>query len=198
MWDERYATDDYVYGTRPNDFLAEVADRLPPGAVLELGAGEGRNGVWLAGRGHAVTMVDLSAVGLTKAQKLAAERGVTIATEVGDLAAYDIAPGAWPAVVMIFLHLPPALRREVFAKVVAGLTPGGVLVLEMYTPAQVALGTGGPRDPSWCATLDTLRAELPELTFEIGRELERDVQEGNLHFGHSAVVQVVARRPALG
>ena len=76
FWERRYAEPAYAYGTEPNGFLVEVAGRMPPGPVLCLAEGEGRNAVWLAGRGHAVTAVDASAAGLAKAEALARARGV--------------------------------------------------------------------------------------------------------------------------
>lgn len=194
MWDERFSAPEYVYGTAPNDFLAQAASSIPGGPVLSIGDGEGRNGVFLAERGHAVTSVDASAVGLAKARRLAAERGVTIDTVEADLAVYAIAPAKYSGIVSVFCHLPRALRQRVHAQVVTGLAPGGVFVLEAYTPAQLALGTGGPKDPEMLPTLDDLRAELTGLTFEHALECERDIQEGVLHSGRSAVVQVVARR----
>jgi SAM-dependent methyltransferase len=196
FWNNRYSTSDFVFGTEPNDFLRSIADRIPPGPVLCLAEGEGRNAVFLATRGHAVTATDLSATGLAKARTLAAQRGVPLATEVGDLTTYAITPGAWGGIVAIFMHLPPELRRDVLARAATGLRPGGVFVMEAYTPAQLAFGTGGPKDPALLPTLAQLRDELPGLEFVIGRELERDVHEGGGHTGRSAVVQVLARRPA--
>ncbi|HRC54687.1 MAG TPA: methyltransferase domain-containing protein, partial [Kofleriaceae bacterium] len=108
--------------------------------MLELCAGEGRNGVWLAARGFAVTSVDGSAVGLAKASALAAERKTSLRTVVSDLAAYDVAAEPWDVIVSIFAHLPPPLRQRVHAAAVQALTPGGIFLLEAYTPAQVARG----------------------------------------------------------
>jgi SAM-dependent methyltransferase len=196
FWDNRYATPEFVFGTEPNDFLRQCADLIPAGPVLCLGEGEGRNAVFLAGRGHAVTAVDQSATGLTKARRLAAERGLTLDTAVADLSDYPIQPGAWAAIVFIFLHLPPELRAQVLARAAAGLQPGGVLVLEAYTPAQLAFGTGGPKDMELLPTLAGLRVELTGLDLVIARECERDVIEGAGHSGRSAVVQVLARRGA--
>ena len=85
MWDERYASEDYAYGTEPNDFLREVAPRLPVGKTLCLGEGEGRNAVFLAGLGHRVTALDGSRVGLEKARRLAADRGVAIVLISSDM-----------------------------------------------------------------------------------------------------------------
>lgn len=195
FWDHRYSTSDFVFGTEPNDFLRSVAAHIPAGPVLCLAEGEGRNAVFLAGRGHAVTAVDQSETGLAKARSLATRRQLTLTTIVANLADYVIAPGTWSGIVAIFMHLPPVLRRRVLAQAAAGLHPGGMLVLECYTPAQLTFGTGGPKDPTLMPTLPDLRQELARLDFVIGQEIEREVHEGTGHTGRSAVVQVLARRP---
>jgi SAM-dependent methyltransferase len=195
FWNNRYAAADFVFGTAPNEFLRAWANAIPAGPVLCLGEGEGRNAAFLAGRGHAVTAVDQSAVGLDKARRLAVDRGVALTTVVADLADYPIAPGAWAGIVSIFLHLPPPLRRRLFAAAAVGLQPGGVLILEAYTPDQVQHRTGGPvTTPELLVSLAQLRVDLAGLGFEIARELEREVIEGTGHTGHAAVVQVLARR----
>jgi SAM-dependent methyltransferase len=196
IWDERYAGERYFYGTAPNDFLVE-RERLIArgGAVLCLGEGEGRNAAFLASRGHRVVALDQSSVGLGKAQRLAEERGLSIATRVADLAEYRIEPGQWDAIVSIWCHLPSALRARVHAETVHGLRPGGVLLLESYTPAQLQFRTGGPSDPDLMPTLAQLREELAGLEFVHAVECEREVAEGDGHRGRSAVVQIAARRP---
>jgi SAM-dependent methyltransferase len=195
FWNQRYDAAGFFYGTEPNDFVKEVAPRLPSGPILCLAEGEGRNAVHLASLGHAVTAVDQSASGLAKARQLAATRHVSIETAVVDLVGFAITPGAWSGIVAIFAHLPPELRRAVFRQVVAGLGPGGLFVLESYRPGQLAFGTGGPKDPAMLMTLAGLRDELAGLEFLIGREVERDVVEGTGHTGRAATVQVLARRP---
>ena len=196
-WDVRYAEPGYAYGTAPNDFLASVAARLPPGRVLCLAEGQGRNAVFLAERGHAAVAVDQSAVGMARARALAAARGVAIETVVADLAAFPIEEGAWDAVVSIFAHVPPEVRRPLHRRVAAGLRPGGALVLEAYTPAQAGRGTGGPPPgaEALMMTAEGLRGELDGLRFEILREVERAVVEGRYHTGTGAVVQVLAFKP---
>ncbi len=195
FWDERYrAAGGYVFGTEPNDFLAANAAAIPPGPVLCLGEGEGRNAVFLARLGHAVTAMDQSAVGLAKAGQLAAARGVRLQTVAADLETYPIEPGAWSGIVAIFVHLPVPLRRRVAAQVVAGLRPGGVFLSEVYSPAQLAFGTGGPKEAALLVPLADFRAELRGLDFDIARECERDVVEGQGHTGRASVVQILARR----
>lgn len=195
-WDERYGKDEYFYGVEANDFLREQAAQIAPGAlVLCLGEGEGRNAAFLASLGLRVIALDQSAVGLAKAERLAAARGLRIDTVVADLADYRIEPGRYGAIVSIWCHLPSALRRRVHAQIVAGLAPGGVLILEAYVPAQIARGTGGPRDPDLLPTLAELRRDFAALEIGRGEECERIVVEGTGHQGPSAVVQLVAKKP---
>jgi SAM-dependent methyltransferase len=195
FWNDRYSIEGFVYGTAPNDFVKAVAPRLPSGPILCLAEGEGRNAVYLALLGHEVTAVDQSVTGLAKARRLAASQNATISTLVTDLSEYRIAAGAWSGIVATFAHLPPELRRALHRQVVAGLQPGGMYVLEAYTPAQLAFGTGGPENPELLMTLARLREELDGLEFLIGHEIERPVVEGAFHTGRAAVVQVLAQHP---
>lgn len=195
MWDERYSQPGFAYGTEPNEFLAAVAGRIPPGPVLSLGEGEGRNSAYLAGLGYRVVAVDQSEVGLTKAQRLVADRDLTIETVCADLEGYLIEPGAWAGIVSIFCHLPRRVRVPLYAAIVRGLRPGGILVLEAYTPKQIGRDTGGPQDPDMTVSLAGLIEELAGLEFVHARELDREVREGAYHTGVASVVQVVGLRP---
>ena len=195
MWDERYDTSEYVYGTDPNDFLASWISEMPKGRTLCIAEGEGRNAVFLAERGHEVVAVDASAVGLEKARRLAAARGVSIETHVADLADFDIAPDSWDLIVSVFAHVPPAVRKLLHRRIVQGLRSGGMLVLEAYTPEQIGMGTGGPPVAEMTMSLDELRVEFEGLEFRHAVELQREVVEGKFHTGEGAVVQLVAVKP---
>ena len=194
MWDQRYSAPDFANGDQPNDFLAAYVHAIPEGPVLDLGSGEGRNAVFLAQRGYAVTAADQSEVGLQKAERLAAERGVRIATVQTDLGEFVIQPDHWAGIVSIFCHLPRALRSSLYPALVRGLRVGGVLLMEAYTPAQIGRGTGGPSDPDWMMSLDRLRDEFTGLDWVVAEEKEREVREGSFHTGLASVVQFVGRR----
>ena len=194
FWNNRFAAPNFIYGESPNAFVAEMAAQIPTGPVLCLAEGEGRNAVYLATLGHRVTAVDQSATGLAKARRLAAARGVDIETVLSDLGNFIIEPGVWAGIIATFAHLPPVMRRQVHAQVVRGLRPGGVFVLEAYTPAQLTFDTGGPKSPELLMTLAGLRDELAGLELLFGREIEREVIEGDGHTGRGAVVQILARR----
>ncbi|HEX8197883.1 MAG TPA: class I SAM-dependent methyltransferase [Pyrinomonadaceae bacterium] len=193
MWNERYSEQGFAYGTKPNDFLQANINSLTKGKTLCLAEGEGRNAVFLAMHGSDVTAVDLSSVGLEKAQRLADENGVAIKTIVADLSDFEIEENSWDTIVSIWAHVPAIVRRSLHTKVVAGLKPKGTFLLEAYTPKQVEFGTGGPKI-DLTMSLEMLRQELSPLRFEISQEIEREVQEGKYHNGHSAVVQILAVR----
>ena len=195
MWDDRYRTDEYVYGTHPNDFVVQTAGLLPKGRLLSLGEGEGRNAVFLAGLGHEVVAVDSSAVGLEKVRRLADRHGVEVRTVHAGLSDFEIEPGAWDVVISIFCHVPSSLRKDLHGRVARGLRPGGKFLIEAYTPAQLVFATGGPATADPLVTLESLEDELQGLSFEIGRELVRNISEGIYHNGRSAVVQALAVRP---
>ncbi|MFO7603752.1 MAG: class I SAM-dependent methyltransferase [Gammaproteobacteria bacterium] len=194
-WDARYGEDGFAYGTAPNDFLVEAIAQVPKGRVLCLCEGEGRNAVYLAEQGYSVTAVDASAVGMAKAQRLAAERGVSIETIVADLADFVIPQNHFDAVVSIFCHVPKDLRERVHEQVIHGLKQQGVLILEAYFPKQLELGTGGPPNAELMMDLDSLKIELQGLELLHAEEKVRQVVEGKYHTGQGAVVQVIARKP---
>ncbi|MBJ7460533.1 MAG: methyltransferase domain-containing protein [Ilumatobacteraceae bacterium] len=194
FWNEKFANTEYAYGTEPNDFLVSAVTKLKRGATLSLAEGEGRNAVWLAQQGFTVSAIEQSEKGVGKTLRLALQRGVIVMAERGELETFHIQPNSWDLVVSIFAHTPQELRRKLHRQVVAGLKPGGVFVLEAYTPAQIANNTGGPKDASLMPTAELLRSELAGLVFDRIEEVERDVVEGSLHTGTAHVVQVVAHR----
>ena len=195
FWDERYDNATFYYGTAPNDFLRDHVGDLPAGGrVLCLAEGEGRNAVFLAQEGFAVTAVDQSPVGLEKLRRMAHQENVHVETVVAVLAEFPIVPRSWDAIVAIWCHLPQSLRAQVHSACVSGLASGGVFLLEAYTPRQLEFGTGGPQSVDMLMTEVALRKELLGLNLQILTETEREVHEGQGHNGHSAVVQVLARK----
>jgi len=200
MWDQRYSEEGFAYGTAANDFLKSEYHRIPEGGrVLCLAEGEGRNAVFLARQGYAVTAVDQSSVGLHKAERLAVENGVEISTIVTDLGDYDPGSETWDGIVSIAAHIPPLLRKQLHARVVSALKKNGVFILEAYTERHLDMdGVGGPppSQKELFMSLAQLKVELDGLEFIIGNEVERHISEGKYHQGYSAVVQVVARKTA--
>ena len=194
FWDNRYGAAEYAYGTAPNAGLVTLEHLLPPAAqVLVPGDGEGRNGVWLATRGHRVTVVDQSTAGLRKCAQLAATRDANVATVHADLADYQPA-GNFDALVLVFVHLPPEIRRAVHQRLLSALKPGGVLILEGFDRSHAGLPGGGPRDPAWLFDADMLRTDFAacaDLSIEL---IDGDLDEGPWHHGRARVLRVHGRR----
>lgn len=194
-WDQRYDRTDYYYGTAPNTFLENQAQRLPPKAkVLCLAEGEGRNAVFLATKGFQVTAVDSSKVGLAKLQKLAQQNKVHIETICDDLQTFSLGENKWDGIISIWCHLPKALRSKLHSQINDALKNDGYFILEAYTPEQLQYKTGGPQDPEMMPTSEILESELSGLKIISNMEIKRAITEGVGHEGMSAVVQLVAQK----
>lgn len=195
-WDERFAVEEYIYGTQANDFLQAQISQLPEnGRLLCMGDGEGRNGVYLARQGFKVTSVDASQVGLDKAWALAQKYGVSLDLIHADLRDFDFKTDCWHGVVSIFCHLPQDLRLSLYPKIKQGLKSGGIYLNESYTPAQLRHNTGGPKDLTMLLTQTEVEQALSGFHYHCLQELERRVTEGSYHTGIAAVLQVVAEKP---
>lgn len=198
QWDARFAVDGYLFGTAPNQFLASCRDRIGgSGRVLCVADGEGRNSVWLAEQGLDVVAFDPSPVGVAKARRLAEERGVTVRYDVADAESWEWPSEAFDVVAAIYIQFaPPAMRRAIFARVLTALRPGGLFLLAGYRLEQLIYRTGGPRVPEQLYTEDQIREELAAFDLEEVRSYDAAVDEGPGHSGMSAVIDVIARRPA--
>ena len=196
-WNERFATEDFVFGTEPNDWLREHAGALPAGGrVLSVADGEGRNSVWLAGRGFQVEAFDIAEKGVAKARALAARQGVDVSFHVAGVDDFVWPAGSYDAVAAIFVQFAdPALRGRMFARMVDSLKPGGLLLLQGYTPGQLEHRTGGPGKLEHLYTAPLLREAFASLQVLELREYEAELAEGQGHRGRSALIGLVARKP---
>jgi SAM-dependent methyltransferase len=196
-WNQRFSGADYIFGEAPNTYLREQARHLPPaGRVLCVADGEGRNSVWLAQQGHRVSAFDIAERGVAKARALAQRAGVAVDCHVAGVDDWAWTPGAFDAVVAIFIQFAdPATREQLFARMVRTLRPGGVLVLQGYTPRQLEFRTGGPPFASHLYTAELLREAFAALEIVDLREYEAELAEGTQHAGRSALIGLVACKP---
>jgi len=192
MWDERFSQVEPVYGETPNGYVQAQAFRLQPGMkVLVPADGYGRNGIWLAKQGLRVHTVDLSPVGVARAQAAARAAGLPMTIELCDLSTWNWLVEEFDAVVSIFLHLPPELRVKVHAAMPRALKPGGLLIVEAFSPAQLQYSSGGPKQVDLLYTADMLRRDFaPAEALEL-EETETQLNEGHMHSGPAAVVHAV-------
>jgi SAM-dependent methyltransferase len=196
-WEARYAKPDYEFGTAPNEFLATCKPLLPKsGRALSVADGEGRNGVWLAEQGLEVTAIDFSPTAQKKARALAAERKVSVDLIQTDVHAWHYPQAAFDVVVEIFAQFStPAERLVKWAGMRDALKPGGLLILQGYTPKQLDYGTGGPKQIEHLYTRALLQQAFGEFRDLHFTEEERALSEGAAHSGMSAVIGLTARKP---
>lgn len=197
-WNRRFSESGYLFGTEPNAWLREHAGVWQAGQrVLCVADGEGRNSVWLAQRGLIVDAFDISEVGVRKARDFARITGVKVNFAVADVAELQWPQSMYDGVAAIFIQFAdPGLRARIFAGMVYSLKPGGTLILQGYTPRQLEYRTGGPPIASHLYTPELLRAAFDGMEIVELREYEAELAEGNGHKGQSALIGLVARKPA--
>ena len=196
-WNNRFGGEDFLFGTEPNGWLRDRACVWRSGGrILSVADGEGRNSVWLAQQGFVVEAFDVAEVGVAKARRLAKSAGVQVDFSVADCDGFDWRPSHYDGIAAIFVQFAePALRGRMFGHFVDSLRPGGVLVLQGYTPKQLEYRTGGPPFLSHLYTAELLRDSFAALEIVELREYEDDLREGTGHRGRSALIGLVARRP---
>lgn len=196
-WEARYGTPDYAFGKDPNYFLASCKELLPrTGRALAVADGEGRNGVWLAQQGLDVVSIDFSPSAQAKARALAAERQVDVTFHQVDVHAWAYPESAFDVVVEIFTQFSaPSERGAKWAGMRRALKPGGLLIIQGYTPKQLDYGTGGPKQVENLYTHAMLMQAFGDYHDVRIVEEEREIHEGTSHGGMSAVINLTARKP---
>ncbi len=196
-WETRYAKPEYEFGKTPNEFLASCKPLLPAsGRALAVADGEGRNGVWLAEQGLAVVSIDFSPAAQNKAQALAAERQVAVELVRADVHTWNYPDAAFDVVAEIFTQFSaPADRALKWAGMRRALKPGGLLIVQGYTPKQLAYGTGGPKQLDHLYTRAMLEQAFGDFRDLRIVEEERELHEGSSHSGMSAVIGLTGRKP---
>ena len=195
-WDERYQTEDYIFGTEPNEVIARIQSYLPTsGRALDLATGEGRNGVFLALHGLETEGVDMSKVGLLKAQALARKQNVSFTTRLANIAEMDMPTAYYAVITSVFCHFMEPQRTQVMQRIVNALQPGGLFAGVFYHPDQIHYGTGGPSQVEMLGTLAQMQQALAGLEWLIAEHSVREMNEGNRHIGTSSVICLLGRKP---
>lgn len=195
FWDERYSTEEFVYGKEPNEFFKENIQKLAPGRLLLPGEGEGRNAVYAARLGWQVDAVDQSIVGKLKAEKLAEEFGVKLNYIVGDLGDFHFKENYYDAVAVIFVHLPPDLRIKIHGEIVKSLKNNGVLILEMYNKEQLGKDSGGPQSFDMLYSDKDIERDFNSLQTILFENRIVFLNEGPKHSGEASVIRYIGVKP---
>lgn len=200
FWDQRYSEQDYVYGQQPNEYLRHFleTENLRSGRILLPGEGEGRNAVYAARKGWEAIAFDQSLVGREKAMRLAAENNVYLRYDVCDVRDFSFEDNTYDLIGLFFFHLPPDLRAWAHERFVAALRPGGMLVAELFTPAQLGKPSGGPKSLELLYDAPSLGADFDKLNIRYLAEEKIYLREGKYHQGEAEVARLIAQKPLHG
>lgn len=194
FWDQRYSSEEYIYGIEPNRFFKEQIDKINSGKILLLGEGEGRNAVYAAKNGWEVDAVDFSRQAKIKAEKLAEKNSTVINYLVKDISDYIPPKDYYDVVGLIFLHLNPELRKSVHLNVIASLKKGGRIILESYSKDQLTKTTGGPKNQKLLYLLDDIKRDFNNLNLIVLGETSENISEGKYHSGEASIIKMVASK----
>ena len=127
MWNRVLTAEEPRFNTEPNDFLVRMVEGVEPGRALDVGMGQGRNAIYLAGLGWEATGFDPADKAVALAQELAAQAGVEITTRIEGAEEFDFGTDQWDLIVLSYVS-----ARSLVGEVVRSLRPGGRVVLEAF------------------------------------------------------------------
>ena len=194
-WNQRFATPDYIFGEEPNAYLSCQVQHLQPGSALAVADGEGRNGVWLAEQGLDVDAFDFSENAIQKAQLLAKQRSQSVNWHCCDWQSFDWSVARYDNVVGIFFQFAtPQDRIALFDKMDKSLKPGGTLIIQGYTAAQLKFNTGGPGKLDHLYDEAMMREAFAHYDIIDLQIYEAQINEGTAHKGMSGLLGMTARK----
>ena len=194
FWDERFRTDEFIYGEHPNEFIAKFIDKSKAGYGFFPGEGEGRNAVYAALKGWQCDCFDFSEEGKNKAMKLAGKYGVSLTYDLGDITKKSFPENQYDAVFLSFLHLHEVYRQRVHRQFIKALKPGGHIVMEVFDKQQIRMNTGGPKSIEMLYSPEILQEDFRD-THIIKNDMDlRYLEEGAHHTGEAYTIQFIARK----
>ncbi len=193
FWDQRYADNDSVYGLEPNRFFKQFIDQRKAGTILLPAEGEGRNAIYAARKGGKVDAFDFSSVAVNKAIRAATNEKLVINYQVKNIESFTAA-NQYDAVALIYVHVPPEIRKKFHLEVVKSIKPGGFLVLEAFAKEQIQFQSGGPKDESLLYDAPSICEDFQSLHIMNCEQKDIQLNEGSHHKGNASVLRLIGQR----
>lgn len=129
-----YSENERQFGAEPEQIVKDILKYRTEGTALELGAGQGRNALFLAEKGFTVTATDFSEVGIEAIRKSAAEKNLNVTVELADLRTFEAA-GNFDVVACTFVlhHLSPEEAVRSINMMREHTEPGGLNAITSFT-----------------------------------------------------------------
>ncbi len=198
-WNERYSKEEFAYGEQPNLFLKEQLEKLKVGGILFPAEGEGRNAVFAATLGWAVSAFDISDEGKKKALRLAETNNVTIEYQVGELQTLIYKAEQFDAIALIYAHFPAAIKSLYHKTLDNYLRKNGIVIFEAFSKRHLDYiakneKVGGPKDIEMLFSLEELKSDFANYEIIELEEKEIELSEGLFHNGKGSVIRFVGRK----
>ena len=193
FWDERYAQEEFIYGTQPNEFFKAQLDKLDAGKILLPAEGEGRNAVYAASQGWEVVAFDISEKGKEKALGLATEKQVSVHYEISGVLDFQ-SHTQFDIIGLCYAHFPAEIRKQAHQHLMQFLKPDGIVIFEAFAKAQLGNPSGGPKNEAMLFSLEEIKSEFAELEFKLLKEETIELAEGRGHSGPAEVLQFLAQK----
>lgn len=198
-WDDRYSSEEFAYGTVPNNYLKEQIDKLNPDTILFPAEGEGRNAIFTAKLGWKVSAFDISKEGKNKALKLAEANNVSIDYQVGELETLDFHSAQFDAIALIYAHFPATIKSDIHKQLDKLLRKDGIIIFEAFSKKHLEYlaindKVGGPKDIESLFSIEEIKADFPNYEIIELEEKEIELNEGLFHNGTGSVIRFVGRK----
>lgn len=203
-FDGVYRSSTSFYGDQPSPSLVQYLDKYhvsAGGAGLDLGCGQGRNALFLARLGFAMTAVDGSSEAIARLGETADERRLNVAGKVADLAGLQLDAEHYRLIVAntSLDHLDAAAGAALARRMEEALEPGGYLFVSVFMvndPGCDAQGRVASETASYVQHYyqpDELRRQFAALTLlAYQEEFALDVGHGQPHY--HGIARLFARR----
>jgi SAM-dependent methyltransferase len=198
-WNDRYSSEEFAYGTAPNNFLREQLEKLNPGSILFPAEGEGRNAVFAAQIGWKVSAFDISAEGKNKALKLAEANNVEIDYQVGELETLNYQAEQFDAIALIYAHFPAAIKSSIHKTLETYLRKDGHIIFEAFSKKHLEYlaindKVGGPKDIESLFSIEEIQSDFPDYEIIQLEEKEIELNEGLFHNGKGSVIRFIGKK----
>jgi hypothetical protein len=194
IWDDRYSSREYIYGKKPNEFFKQELTKLTPGKLLLPAEGEGRNAVFALLSGWEVIAFDKSKIAKKKAERLAKANQVVLDYRTFGFENCKFEKESFTAIALIYAHIHQIERRQIHQKLLEFLAPGGTLILEAFSQAQIHNNSGGPSSPEMLYIAEELKVDFLEMKTLHCWEESVKLSEGKNHKGLANVIRLIGTK----
>ncbi|OCB71913.1 SAM-dependent methyltransferase [Flavobacterium piscis] len=198
-WNDRYSSEEFAYGTAPNNYLKEQLEKLKTGSILFPAEGEGRNAVFAAQLGWKVSAFDISAEGKNKALKLAEAKNVVIDYQVGELETLNYQAEQFDVIALIYAHFPATIKSSIHQTLETYLRKDGYIIFEAFSKKHLEYlaindKVGGPKDIESLFSIEEIQSDFPDYEIIQLEQKVIELNEGLFHNGKGSVIRFVGKK----